>query len=79
MFIRNGEPFYEKRTLLNNKDRMQYLHQHLIRVFGVLHTLYWSFITKTLLYNSYPFKPHFYIVKLGFTGVYIICLIFVET
>ena len=22
-----------------------------------------------------PFKPHFYIVKLGFTGVYIICLI----
>ena len=23
----------------------------------------------------YPFKPHFYIVKLGFTGVYIIFLI----
>ena len=33
-------------------------------------------ITKTCLYNSDPFKPHFYIVKLGFTGVYIIFLIF---
>ena len=32
-------------------------------------------ITKTRLYNSDPLKPHFYIVKLGFTGVYIIFLI----
>ena len=32
-------------------------------------------ITKTYLYNSDPLKPHFYIVKLGFTGVYIIFLI----
>ena len=31
-------------------------------------------ITKTYLYNFDPFKPHFYIVKLGFTGVYIIFL-----
>ena len=29
-------------------------------------------ITKTRLYNFDPLKPHFYIVKLGFTGVYII-------
>ena len=29
-------------------------------------------ITKTCLYNLDPLKPHFYIVKLGFTGVYII-------
>ena len=32
-------------------------------------------ITKTYLYNSDPLKPHLYIVKLGFTGVYIIFLI----
>ena len=32
-------------------------------------------ITKTRLYNSDPLKPHFYIVKLGLTGVYIIFLI----
>ena len=32
-------------------------------------------ITKTYLYNFDPFKPHFYIVKLGFTGVDIIFLI----
>ena len=30
---------------------------------------------KTRLYNFDPLKPHFYIVKLGFTGVYIIFLI----
>ena len=29
-------------------------------------------ITKTCLYNFDPLKPHFYIVNLGFTGVYII-------
>ena len=29
---------------------------------------------KTYLYNFDPLKPHFYIVKLGFTGVYIIFL-----
>ena len=32
-------------------------------------------ITKTYLYNFDPLKSHFYIVKLGFTGVYIIFLI----
>ena len=31
-------------------------------------------ITKTCLYNLDPIKPHFYIVKLGFTGVYIFFL-----
>ena len=34
-----------------------------------------SIITKTCLYNFDPLKPHFYIVKLGFTRVYIIFLI----
>ena len=28
-------------------------------------------VTQTCLYNFDPLKPHFYIVKLGFTGVYI--------
>ena len=32
-------------------------------------------ITKTCLYNCDPLKPHFYIVKLRFTGVYVIFLI----
>ena len=32
-------------------------------------------ITKTCLYNFDPLKPHFYIVKLGFTGVNINFLI----
>ena len=35
----------------------------------------YHFITKTYLYNFDPLKPHFYIVKLGFTGLYIIFLI----
>ena len=32
-------------------------------------------VTKTCMYNFDPLKPHFYIVKLGFTGVYITFLI----
>ena len=36
-------------------------------------------ITKTCLYNFDPLKPHFYKVKLGFTGVYIIFLISAKT
>ena len=35
-------------------------------------------ITKPYLYNVDPLKPHFYIVKLGFTGVYINFLIFAQ-
>ena len=34
-----------------------------------------GYITKTCLYNFDPLKPHFCIVKLGFTGVDIIFLI----
>ena len=34
-----------------------------------------SLITKTCLLNFDPLKPHFYIVKLGFTLVYIVFLI----
>ena len=33
------------------------------------------YITKTCLYKFDPLKPHFYIVKLGFTGVGIIFFI----
>ena len=32
-------------------------------------------VTKTRLYNFNPLKPHFYLLKLWFTGVYIIFLI----
>ena len=35
-------------------------------------------ITKTCLYMFDPLKPHFYVVKLGFTGVYIIFLISIQ-
>ena len=41
-----------------------------------LHLL--NHITKTCLYIFDPLKPHFYIAKLGFTGVYIIFLIFAQ-
>ena len=45
----------------------------LIRTFTVcLHNHWILHITKTYLYNSDPLKPHFYMVKLGFTGVYFI-------
>ena len=34
------------------------------------------YIMKLYLYNFDPLKPHFYIVKLAFTGVYIFFFIF---
>ena len=40
--------------------------------------LFRFYITKTCLYNFDPLKSHFYVVKLGFTGVYIIFLISAE-
>ena len=52
-------------------NRGQFLAQIMI------HKLIWIFfvIRKTYLYNFDTHKPHFYIVKLGFTGVCIIFLI----
>ena len=38
-----------------------------------------SFITKTCLYNFDLLKPHFYIVKLGFTGVTLFLLFLLKT
>ena len=48
-----------------------YLERAVLRDCGIP----WVSITTTRLYNFDPFKPHFYIVKLGFTGVYISFLI----
>ena len=48
------------------------------RIIGYYRMYRWRIqacITKTYLYDFDPLKPHFYIVKLGFTGVYIIFLI----
>ena len=42
---------------------------------GVMSNAYTLIITKTYLYIFEPLKPHFYTVKLGFTGVYTIFLI----
>ena len=46
-----------------------YFNEDLTKLRSNLH------ITKTRLYNFDPLQPHFYIVKVGFTGVYIIFLI----
>ena len=59
------------------EDKFLHAMTHLMMLIG------WRFffccflllITKTYLYNFDPLKPHFYIVKLGFTWVYIIFLI----
>ena len=44
------------------------------RCFNIVWLLGRLAITKTYLYNFDPFKPHFYIVKLGFAEEYIIFL-----
>ena len=55
-------------------NRYFYLPTFHIRIKCYVH-LNRYLITKTRLYNFDPHKPHFYIVKLGFVGVYIIFLI----
>ena len=52
-------------------EKEEKYHQAVIR--WTCHSL--LSIKKTCLYNFDPLNPHFYIVKLGFTGVYIILLI----
>ena len=46
----------------------------LIIIYTVYHSSSSLYITKISLYNFAPVKPHFHIVKLAFTGVYIIFL-----
>ena len=41
---------------------------------NIIFSIIWHTIMKTCPCNVYPLTPHFYIVKLGFTGVYIIFL-----
>ena len=73
-------PVYsDKCVQIQNLDHWLYTWKSLIILCG--YTAWYVFtgrrcpITKTNLYNFDPLKPHFYIVKLGFTGVYIIFLI----
>ena len=51
---------------------LSWSHRSNCRFCSALAVHYIIYITKTCLYNFDPRKPHVYIVKLGFTGVYII-------
>ena len=42
-----------------------------------MHNLF-THIRKTCPCNAYPLKPHFYIVKLGFAGVYLFFLFLLQ-
>ena len=71
------------KTEIKNKKGLNKILCSLIIFIKIIHTIMkvisalisLVIITKTYLYNFDPLKPHFYIVKLGFTGVYIIFLI----
>ena len=66
-------PIYADRryTDLEKKSRAMF-HASKFNWFNLTPTLPPHPITKTRLYNFDPLKPHFYVVKLGSTGVYII-------
>ena len=59
-FKKNTDKFMTQRAIACVDKKAKIVHQD---------------IMITSLYNFDPIKPHFYIVKLGFTGVYIIFLI----
>ena len=59
-------------------DRCFVFHYKPSKKIETMQNIIWTerdVITKTCLYNFDPLKPHFHIVKLGFTGVCIIFLI----
>ena len=68
MIVNLGAEIYDFRRDCKKED-ISYYYKVYSCVFRSNHA-----ITKTCLYNIDPLKPHFYIVKLGFTGVYIIFL-----
>ena len=63
-----------RRIQLSHQGRHKVCYHmgHAIRKRVFWHTGTAKAITKTCLYNFDPLIPHFYIVKLGFRGVYII-------
>ena len=79
----NEARLFDKRVLIayvDSEGKYQLAHSHsLISAFVILSQKHLMlYIMKTCLYNFDLLKPHFYIVKLGFTGVYIIFLIFAQ-
>ena len=75
-------PWLSKMSPMNILLRFIILRMHrLIWIFvrrTCVKVCFQTFITKTRPYNFDPLKPHFYLVKLGFTGVYIIFLILLK-
>ena len=63
----------KNQNLTSNKDRYPFVNlgKTVIYITDVD-------ITKTSPCNEHPLTPHFYIVKLGFTGVYIFFLFLLQ-
>ena len=70
VFSRCGSNYVGGRGRAEGKRKLQLLWV----LYHAMPVCHWI-ITKTCLYNIDPLKPHFYIVKLGITGAYIIFLI----
>ena len=82
LFSLNKEFFryWENTSFWGKTPFFFFLNSHFLRIFwagvvGAIDTFVAEHIMKTCLYSFDPLQPHFYIVKLGFTGVYIIFLI----
>ena len=60
--------------MFNNKARRE--HDQRKTTSGVMETF--NYIMKTCPCKVYPLKPHFYIVKLGFAGVYLFFLFLLQ-
>ena len=78
-FLHTNSPFervYSKRKGVLSRSHLEGSKTVLADLFSL--KVYLFSIRKTCLYNFDPIKPHFYIVKLGFAGVYIIFVISAE-
>ena len=77
LYLFFSEPFYLTLNTSHAMDKSSRRQNHVIPPFLSRKRTWTIRMTsrKTRLYNFDPLKPHIYIVKLGFTGIYIIFLI----
>ena len=80
MYFYKTDNFFHINRYLKSVLKVAVLHRFYcsckFSLFGAMD--YLQHIRKTCLYKFDPLKPHFYIVKLGFTGVYISFLIYAK-
>ena len=77
----NWSPIFQVTAVLGNRimdEMVASISVFTVKITAWSDILWWSLITKTCPCNVYPLEPYFYIVKLGFAGVYLFFLFLLQ-